>query len=145
MEVHVHVHTENNGGAPHHLPPSKWCRAGLLGTQKPTIRSWCCERKVIQEKLKELPKPFHKPICTQAESSIGSSTVPGFVVAGAHSAVEKAETLMTGRLLNISEDVTRFHIHFGRQGPVGQPRKLNARRDGRAMSARKDAVDIQLL
>ena len=46
-----------------------------------------------------------------------------------------------GRLLNISEDVTSFHTLDDKGGAASE----NARRDGRAMRARKGAVEVQLL
>ena len=46
--------------------PNSVVRVCWEPSMQPTIRSWRYERKVIQEKLNELPKPFHKLICMQA-------------------------------------------------------------------------------
>ena len=44
-EANVHVRMQYNGGAPHRLLLSKWCHTSLLGTQRPTIHSWCYDVK----------------------------------------------------------------------------------------------------
>ena len=59
--------------------------------------------------------------------------VPGSVVTSAQNAEERAETLETGRLLNINEEMTRLYPLADKGGAASE----NVRRDGRAMRVRK--------
>ena len=98
------------------------------GSRRST-RTLGCERKVIEEIFDELSKTFDKPICTQEESSIGSSMVPGLWLRAPRTlwTRERGDARReTGRLLNISKFVTIFHALDDKGGSASE----NSQRDG---------------